>query len=158
MNNYNKKSSGNWKDGKSAGRGGNDSWQRNDDRGSRPSMHRAVCDQCHESCQVPFKPNGSKPVLCSDCFSKDGGGSSSSYNDKRGGRSNSYERPAYRSTPRAGSDDLAKQLKMLNRKVDQILEILSDLDEDEEGFDEELDEDLVEEKEKNNDDEKGLDF
>ena len=36
-------------------------------RGPR-EMHDAVCAECEVDCQVPFKPNGEKPVLCRDCF------------------------------------------------------------------------------------------
>jgi CxxC-x17-CxxC domain-containing protein len=41
----------------------------------RPMMHKAVCSDCGNDCEVPFRPNGTKPVLCSSCFSvqKDGG-------------------------------------------------------------------------------------
>ena len=43
-----------------------------DDRGfSKPAMHRATCANCGNSCEVPFKPNGSKPIYCRDCFKKD---------------------------------------------------------------------------------------
>lgn len=42
--------------------------------GARPEMHRAVCAECGENCEVPFKPSGDRPVLCSNCFKgKDGG-------------------------------------------------------------------------------------
>jgi CxxC-x17-CxxC domain-containing protein len=34
----------------------------------RPQMHSATCAECGEDCEVPFKPDGSKPVLCSRCF------------------------------------------------------------------------------------------
>ena len=34
----------------------------------RREMFDAVCDQCGKSCQVPFRPSGNKPVLCSECF------------------------------------------------------------------------------------------
>lgn len=44
-----------------------------DDRGfAKPQLHRATCATCGNSCEVPFKPNGSKPVYCRDCFKKDG--------------------------------------------------------------------------------------
>jgi CxxC-x17-CxxC domain-containing protein len=33
-------------------------------------MHQAVCAECGADCTVPFKPNGEKPVLCRDCFTK----------------------------------------------------------------------------------------
>ncbi|MFH1631647.1 MAG: hypothetical protein ABIA47_01295, partial [bacterium] len=62
-NQFNKRSSGNRKDsrgGYSGGKsfGGNDSWKRGGGSNSRPSMHRAICGKCDESCEVPFKPNG----------------------------------------------------------------------------------------------------
>jgi len=49
---------------------------RGDQGGSRPSMghggprelHDAVCSSCGITTQVPFKPSGSKPVYCRDCF------------------------------------------------------------------------------------------
>ena len=33
-------------------------------------MHKAVCAECGKECEVPFKPNGEKPVLCKECFIK----------------------------------------------------------------------------------------
>ncbi len=53
-------------------RGGRD---RRDRRDRGPiEMHKAVCDKCGIDCEVPFKPTAGKPVLCSDCFKKEGGG------------------------------------------------------------------------------------
>jgi CxxC-x17-CxxC domain-containing protein len=41
-------------------------------------MTKVTCSGCGSKCEVPFKPTSSKPVFCSDCFSKqDKGGSSS---------------------------------------------------------------------------------
>ena len=31
-------------------------------------VHKAVCDKCGATCEVPFKPTGSKPIYCRDCF------------------------------------------------------------------------------------------
>ncbi len=31
-------------------------------------MFSATCSSCGREAQVPFRPNGSKPVYCSDCF------------------------------------------------------------------------------------------
>lgn len=38
--------------------------------GPRPerTFHEATCSKCGILTQVPFKPNGSKPVYCRDCF------------------------------------------------------------------------------------------
>ncbi len=50
---------------------------RNFDRaGPRPQsfgpreMHNAVCSECGQECQVPFKPTEGKPVFCKECYSK----------------------------------------------------------------------------------------
>ncbi len=32
------------------------------------TMHAAVCGECGNSCEVPFKPSNDKPVFCNDCF------------------------------------------------------------------------------------------
>ena len=59
-----RRSSGGFGGGRSGGFGG-----------GRPSgdreMHDATCNSCGNSCQVPFRPNGSKPIYCSNCFKKD---------------------------------------------------------------------------------------
>jgi CxxC-x17-CxxC domain-containing protein len=68
-------------------------------------MHDAVCVKCGKNCQLPFRPNGVKPVFCSDCFGKSEGG-----NNTGGGR---------------GSDDIAEQIKALNFKLDKIIRILT---------------------------------
>jgi len=34
----------------------------------RPAMHHAICSECGNDCEVPFRPSGTKPVLCSSCF------------------------------------------------------------------------------------------
>jgi len=36
-------------------------------RGPR-EMFSATCSSCGREAQVPFRPTGSKPVYCSDCF------------------------------------------------------------------------------------------
>lgn len=39
--------------------------------GEQLEMHAAVCVKCGSDCEVPFKPNGRKPVLCAKCFNSD---------------------------------------------------------------------------------------
>ena len=49
---------------------------RDSDRGSRSrprrdiEMTKVTCSSCGNKCEVPFKPTSSKPVYCSDCFTK----------------------------------------------------------------------------------------
>ncbi len=33
-------------------------------------MHKAVCSECGNECEVPFKPTEGKPVFCKDCYMK----------------------------------------------------------------------------------------
>ncbi|HWQ19908.1 MAG TPA: CxxC-x17-CxxC domain-containing protein [Methanotrichaceae archaeon] len=38
-------------------------------RGPR-EMHEAVCADCGEKTQVPFQPDGVRPVYCQQCYQK----------------------------------------------------------------------------------------
>ena len=31
-------------------------------------MHKAKCTKCGKDCEVPFKPDGERPVLCKECY------------------------------------------------------------------------------------------
>lgn len=48
----------------------------NDNRGPRNfsqgprEMHKVTCAECGEETEVPFKPDGSRPVYCRECFQK----------------------------------------------------------------------------------------
>ncbi len=57
--------SGGFGGGRSGGFGGGRS------SGGDREMHNATCASCGNACQVPFVPNGSKPIYCSNCFKKD---------------------------------------------------------------------------------------
>ena len=78
-------------------------------------MFSAVCDDCGKECKVPFKPSSDKPIYCSDCFEKRGGG-----NDK-GGNSGS-----------------SKQLEEISEKLDRILKVLERKEEIKEEVKEEV--------------------
>ncbi len=47
-------------------------------------MFPAVCDDCGDDCQVPFRPSTDKPIYCSRCFEKRGNGRDMDMNDNRG--------------------------------------------------------------------------
>ena len=44
---------------------GND--RRRDDRPPR-EMHPITCSECGTETEVPFKPDGERPVYCKDCY------------------------------------------------------------------------------------------
>lgn len=86
----------------------------------RPVLHATKCDECGQQCEVPFRPTGARPVLCKDCFRKQGGFS------KQGLR----ERPSFRETPASGGLDtgrLEKRLEVLESKIDRVLRELEAL-------------------------------
>ncbi|MCK5286029.1 MAG: hypothetical protein KAJ58_02270 [Candidatus Pacebacteria bacterium] len=96
----------------------------------RPTMHKAVCSKCGNNCEVPFRPTGSKPVFCSDCF-KDK--RDDNPRDSRGGR-NSKPRFDNKRSFQGGAKDTPNykaQFEILNNKLDKILKMLNlDISED----------------------------
>ncbi|HXE73216.1 MAG TPA: zinc-ribbon domain containing protein [Candidatus Nitrosotenuis sp.] len=62
--------------------------------GGRRPMYDAVCAACGQKTQVPFQPTGSRPVYCSDCFSRQGGGFGGSRDrgERGGGRGGRRDR------------------------------------------------------------------
>lgn len=107
-------------------RGGNSGGFRGRDDREPKQMFPATCDNCHKQCEVPFKPNGSKPVYCKDCFNE--------MRDETGDRPERSERPARRefsmdSAPKHNNSneiqELKKEITALNSKVDRILSILN---------------------------------
>lgn len=80
-------------------------------RDSRPSnfedrpMFDATCDECGNSCKVPFQPRGDKPIYCSNCFG-----------DKKGVSENGSK-----GNLQCKCDE---QVSVLNSKLDRILGIL----------------------------------
>ena len=33
-------------------------------------MHKVTCDECKKETEVPFKPDGTRPVYCRECYQK----------------------------------------------------------------------------------------
>jgi len=80
-------------------------------------MFQATCAKCHKDCEVPFRPNGKKPVFCKNCFSADGAAS---------------ERPRERAPrfdrePRDAGSDLRSQLEQINTKLDTLTHLIAKL-------------------------------
>ena len=88
--------------------GGRDSFR---DSFAEKQMFKAVCAECGDDCEVPFRPTAGKTVLCSECFSKvDPKNDDNRREDRRN------------NAPKAASNE---QFEMLNAKLDQILKALS---------------------------------
>jgi len=67
--------------------------------GGRPAMHKATCSECGDECELPFRPTGDRPVFCSSCFDKQGGGDrSSKFSGPRQGRASFEDRQMHDAT------------------------------------------------------------
>jgi CxxC-x17-CxxC domain-containing protein len=125
------------------------------DRGGRPSFggrdggrreerstesFKAVCDSCHKSCEVPFRPTTGKPVYCNDCFAKnrdfdnrpsfggrdnDRGGDRGSFsprNDRNDRPARRDDKPAFSAAPKGPDTELLKkQVDALHIKMDTMM-------------------------------------
>jgi|SRR3989339_401876 len=109
------------------GRGGN-SYGGGRDDGPRPKFP-AVCDKCGQSCEVPFRPTGDRPVYCSNCFKTQGGsdyapksfGGGSNFAPKFGG---GQSRPQS-AGGNAGAGISKGQIDLIMSKLDKILSYLA---------------------------------
>ncbi len=153
MRNYSNDDRGGWKPKKSFG-GGRSFGGDRDFGGDRekPEMHQTVCSDCGDECEVPFKPNGRKPVFCRSCFKKDDFEEGS--NDRRNngferndrgsdrGERRDFDRPRYEDKPRfekprfedkprfdkpQATESYKAQFEMLNFKMDIIIKALQSM-------------------------------
>ena len=102
-----------------------------DDRGPRRTeLHDAVCDDCGKNCKVPFRPTSGKPIFCSECFDKKGGGNNDrpDRRDSRGGdRRDDSPRPPYVSLSDPNISRLVEKIDILNSKLDQIIDLANSI-------------------------------
>lgn len=99
------------------------------DHDAPKQLYTAECSNCHAQCEVPFRPNGSKPVFCRNCFNRDRSGDDRG--DTRTFRPKSFK-PRDSFTPRSAPkedrriDDLKRQLTDMEAKIDRLTALLSD--------------------------------
>jgi len=72
------------------------------DNYSEKQMHNAVCDECGNNCEIPFKPMSNKPIYCNDCFSA--------------GKKKNHETN--------NEEHYKQQFEELNTKLDKIMKVL----------------------------------
>lgn len=109
-------------------------FNRRDDRGGdrggfRPrrevTMHKATCSNCGQTCEVPFRPTGDKPVYCNNCFGKmrdaEGGGRDRFPRNDFGGGAPRQNFDNNRGGRDGGNADVVRELQALSGKLDRIL-------------------------------------
>jgi CxxC-x17-CxxC domain-containing protein len=133
------------------------------DRSDR-QMHQATCNQCGDNCEVPFRPDGRKPVYCSSCFesqngeSRDGGfrdrtqvarfdrgGSNSGFGGRKpwGQDRNDRGFGDNRGGERAPQSNNRDEFMIVNKKLDRILALLDNRPDAKEAVFESLLEDIA---------------
>lgn len=105
-----------------------------DRNGSRRDMHKAICSDCGNNCEVPFRPTGDKPIFCSDCFkgkrdnsqrdSRDAGGRDRGFGD-RNSKPRFNDKPSYQGGASKDIPNYKAQFEMLNAKLDTIIKALA---------------------------------
>ena len=93
------------------------------DQGPR-EMFQATCAKCGSMCEVPFRPNGKKPVYCKNCFVKDAPAGD------RPPRHDFAPRPAFHEAKPPVRDDqafkdLKAELRGVNERLDRMISLMS---------------------------------
>jgi CxxC-x17-CxxC domain-containing protein len=93
------------------------------------TMHKATCSTCGKPCEVPFRPDGSKPVLCSECFGKNRSDDRNGVERRNDRFSNDrpkrdFDAPRKEHTHNHDFNALQTQVTALETKVDEILSLL----------------------------------
>lgn len=100
------------------------------DFNDRAETFKTSCSKCSAACEVPFRPNGKKPVFCKNCFVRD------ESRDTRGPRpTGSYEKRGYEDrpqrafVPQAPAEDprigaMQRELTVIHEKLDTLIQSL----------------------------------
>jgi CxxC-x17-CxxC domain-containing protein len=116
---------------------GNDRGSRQDDRGGerKIELFATACTTCGKSCEVPFRPDGTKPVLCRDCFAnKNSGGDNARGGNRFAGNDfrerkpeRTFDAPRVERIPGVSKEDfaaLSRHVTALDAKISEILELV----------------------------------
>lgn len=84
-------------------------------------MHEAICNKCGDKCEVPFRPNGKRPVFCRNCFVRDDESGATGGYEKRGfDNGRSFAKPV----PNASDvrlNAIQKELGVVHEKLDALI-------------------------------------
>lgn len=116
--------------GRSFGGGNRDRFNRPGNRDFRQSqMFSAQCAECGKACQVPFKPNGEKPVYCNFCFAKhkpDNFGGSKPFGGKDFAVKHDNHSDSGAARGKLEFDVLNKKIGEINAKLDSIISMITE--------------------------------
>lgn len=119
--------------------GGNRNFDRPRFHNDRQEMFSATCANCGKQCEVPFRPTGSKPVLCRDCFQHSKG------SDSRRPEHRTFDRHQLNYEDNQSRPNYQAQFDMLNAKIDRILELLTPQPTEVTPFESEINDETIDE-------------
>ena len=96
----------------------------------KTQMFNATCAECGKPCEVPFRPNGEKPVYCNYCFGKNkanAGYPPVAAKPQFGSAKPFNNGPRFDNTPKvdnAQMNELKRQLELVNSKLDRLTDML----------------------------------
>lgn len=90
--------------------------------GEQTETFKTSCSKCHAACEVPFRPNGKKPVFCKNCFVRDDSRPTGNSYEKRSYNSERPAAPAPQEDARIGA--MQKELGTIHAKLDALIKAL----------------------------------
>ena len=87
-------------------------------------MHKAICDQCHKPCEVPFLPTAGKPVYCKACFGGKQGGDKFSQKNFGGDYKTPPRTDFGNDVKKVNGEEIKKQIEVLNGKIDKLTRVI----------------------------------
>lgn len=90
----------------------------------------ATCNNCRAACEVPFRPNGMKPVFCRDCFKPENDRAERpSFNSRPSFEKRPFTKERSDFAPRPAApdrriDDLKRQLDGIEAKLDSLAALI----------------------------------
>lgn len=91
-------------------------------------MFEAYCSTCGNTCEVPFQPNGKKPVYCRNCFVRDDAQDSRpSFVKKEYAPKRDFDRVSTSRAPQQGDSsmkEVVRELAAVNAKLDTLIRVL----------------------------------
>lgn len=96
-------------------------------------MYKATCSNCSKSCEVPFRPNGEKPVFCNECFANNRSGDRDSspkyerFSNERPARvsERKFEAPRVDQASAHDVKVLQQQVATLEDKMNEVISLLN---------------------------------
>lgn len=95
---------------------------------------KTSCSKCNAACEVPFRPNGKKPVFCKNCFVRDDSRDTRDFRPSGNSfekRSYGNDRPerAFAPKPQAPVEDprigaMQRELTVVHEKLDTLIQSL----------------------------------